>query len=71
MYQTSAENSQNPYLKDTACTKQSVSYQYHFTASYRYPALHGHVDTGARGTHIGKAEETDRGRICRTCVSAC
>lgn len=28
-------------------------------------------DTGACRTHSGKAEETDRGRICRACVPAC
>ncbi len=37
----------------------------------RRPALHGNGDTGARGTHIGKAEEADRRTICRACVSAC
>ncbi len=34
-------------------------------------ALHGSGDTGACGAHSGKAEETDRGRICRACVPAC
>ena len=37
----------------------------------RRPALHGNRDTGACGAYSGKAEATDRGRICRACVSAC
>lgn len=33
--------------------------------------LNGSGDTGVCGAHSGKAEEADRGRICRACVSAC
>ena len=33
--------------------------------------VYGNGDTGACGAHSGKAEETDRGRICRACVPAC
>ena len=33
--------------------------------------LLGMVGFGACGAYSGKAEATDRGRICRACVSAC
>lgn len=33
--------------------------------------LHGNGDKRTCRAHNGKAEETDRGRICRACVFAC
>ncbi len=50
--------------------ENQILYQKCGGGNNRRPAPHGNGDTGACKAHSGKAEETDRGRICRTCVFA-